>query len=421
MLPKVKIIRENSARFLSKAFHHPAFRNVSKGDKTEGHNGKTKHIHFFTTCPESWGGSEVLWAATARQLAAKGFRITANFVHLDQTHPEVIKLIEAGVKLEKYQGVPVLRRSSMFRKRWEHPLTIARLKAQKPQLAVITQGENFDGRRLIGYCRQAAIPYVVICNKACEDMCPMDYDRDILREALSEALRVFFVSQHNLRVTEERLGHRFTNAEVIINPYMVDYHVKLPWPDLKQGRFQLACVARLWMRDKGQDILLKVLTQEKWKRRDIDFHFYGQGPNAVGLKEMAEFLGVANQITFHGFYEDVTDIWRKHHALVLPSRYEGLPLALVEAMLCERPSIVTSAGGMREVIENEENGFLAPASSVEAFDEALERAWNRRTEWQKIGLNAGVSIRKKVPEDPTSIFTEKILAIYHDLEKSRQP
>jgi glycosyltransferase involved in cell wall biosynthesis len=418
MLSQAKKIRANSANFLSKALHHPSFHSVSKGDKTESGNGKTKYIHFFTTCPEPWGGSEELWARTARQLASSGFQITANFAHLEQTHPEVIKLIEAGVQLEKYRGVPVLRRSSVFRKRWERPLTIARLRAQNPTLTVIAQGENIDGRRIIGYCHQAGVPYVIICQKAGEDMCPMDYERAHLKEMFDRALRVFFVSEHNRVVTEERLGHRLTNAEVVSNPFKVDYRIKVPWPDLDHDRFQLACVARLWMRDKGQDVLLKVLAQEKWKQRPLDVNFFGLGPNGVAFKEMGELLGV-NQVRFCGFSEDVTDIWRKHHGLILPSRHEGLPLALVEAMLCERPAIVTNAGGNAEVIDDEKTGFLALSPTVEALDDAMERAWNRRAEWQKIGANAGVSIRKKVPEDPSSIFTEKILAIYNELEKSR--
>jgi glycosyltransferase involved in cell wall biosynthesis len=420
MISKTKTLRENSASLLSKALHEQSFRSVSKGEKNDAADGKTRYIHFFTTCPESWGGSEELWARTARQLAAMGFQISANFVHLDLAHPEVIKLIEAGVHLEKYQGVPVLRRSSIFRKRWEGELTVARLQAQQPHLAIIAQGENIDGRRMVSYCRQAAIPYVIICQKASDDMCPMDYERTYLKESLEQAQRVFFVSEHNRTVTEERLGFRLTNGEVISNPFKVDRNIKIPWPELDHGRFQLACLARLWVRDKGQDLLLKVMAQEKWKKREIDINLYGHGPNGTGLKEMAQLLGVT-QVHFRGFSPDVEEIWRRQHALILPSRHEGLPLALVEAMLCERPAIVTDAGGNAEVVDDEVNGFLAPAPTVAALDDAMERAWKRRADWQQMGVNAGISIRKKVPEDPSGIFTNKILEIYSNLEKTRQP
>jgi glycosyltransferase involved in cell wall biosynthesis len=419
MLPKAKIIRQNSAQFLSKALHHPSFSSVSKNDKNGG-GEKKKTIHFFTTCPEPWGGSEELWARSARQLAGEDFRVTATLHFLDLTHPEVGKLIEAGIRLENYRGVPILRRSRTFKWRWEPVLTVARLRAAKPQLGVVSQGENLDGFRQIRNCRQADIPYVIICQKAAEDISPMDGDRPQFKDFYNQAQRVFFVSEHNRSVTEERLGLRLTNAEVISNPFKVDYNVNIPWPNSDDGRYRLALVARLWIRDKGQDILLKVLAQEKWKKRDLEVHLYGNGHNSLAITEMAQMLGV-DKLKLCGFCPDVTEIWRQHHALILPSRHEGLPLVLVEAMLCGRPSIVTDVGGNTEVLEDEVSGFLARAATVEAVDDAMERAWNRRHEWQEIGRKAAALIRKKVPQDPSALFTAKLVAIHHEVTKSRQP
>jgi glycosyltransferase involved in cell wall biosynthesis len=174
------------------------------------------------------------------------------------------------------------------------------------------------------------------------------------------------------------------------------------------------------LRDKGQDILLKVLAKDKWRQRDIEIDFFGLGINSDALKEMAKLLNV-NQVRFAGFSPNVADIWRDHHALVLPSRHEGLPLAIVEAMLCGRPVITTNAGGNGEVVDDEVSGFLSQAITVDGLDDAMERAWNRRHEWQKIGATAATLIRKKVPENPTKIFTDKIVAIYDEVQKKRQP
>jgi glycosyltransferase involved in cell wall biosynthesis len=405
--------------FLSRALHHPAFSSVSNKEKARVDELKTKSIHFFTTCPESWGGSEELWARSARQMASQDFRVTATLSSLDSDHPEVHKLIEAGVYLENYRGVPLLRRYSTFRWRWESSLTVARLRSTKPQLAVISQGENLDGHRQIGYCQMANVPYVIVCQKAQEDSCPMDESRAYLKKYFNDARRIFFVSEHNRGVTEERLGMKLKNSEVVSNPFKVDHNVEIPWPETKDGALRLACVARLWLRDKGQDILLKVLAKEKWKKRDIEIHLYGNGHNAVAIAEMAQMLGV-DKLKLCGFNTNVTDIWRKYHALILPSRHEGLPLALVEAMLCGRPSIVTNAGGNCEVIEDEVSGFVAQAATVESVDDAMERAWNRRHEWQKIGAKAAALIRKKIPQDPSALFTAKLIAIHREVAESRR-
>jgi glycosyltransferase involved in cell wall biosynthesis len=399
---------------LSKVLHYSAFGSYTKGESKAVDEATSKHIQFFTTCPEAWGGSEELWAGAARRLATQGYRITAHLSHLDLTHPEVINLIESGVRIDRYRGVPLLWRYRGLGVRWEPALTVARLQATKPKLAVISQGENMDGYRQIFYCQQASIPYVLICQKAMEDNWPMDGDRARLKESFAQAKRVYFVSEHNRVITEECLGRKLPNGEVIHNPFKVDYHTELPWPDLPHGRFRLANVARLWMRDKAQDIILKVLAQEKWRQREIEVNFYGNGHNAIALKELAEMLGVTN-VRLCGFSRDVTEIWRQHHALILPSRHEGLPLALVEAMLCGRMAITTNAGGNAEVVDDEQTGFLARAVTVEAVDDAMERAWNRRNEWQKIGLNAARHIRKIIPEDPCAIFTDKLTAIYREV------
>jgi glycosyltransferase involved in cell wall biosynthesis len=128
------------------------------------------------------------------------------------------------------------------------------------------------------------------------------------------------------------------------------------------------------------------------------------------LEEMAKLLGLTN-VKFAGFTADVTGVWKEHHALVLSSRCEGLPLSVIEAMLCGRPVIVTDVGGSAEIIDDNRTGFVAKAATVQAFDEALERAWQRRHEWQSIGECAAESVRTHVPPDPCAVFAAKIMEL----------
>jgi glycosyltransferase involved in cell wall biosynthesis len=107
----------------------------------------------------------------------------------------------------------------------------------------------------------------------------------------------------------------------------------------------------------------------------------------------------------------VRGIWASHHALVLPSRYEGLPLSLVEAMLCGRPSIVTNVSGNTELLEDNVTGFVAAAPTASFVDEALERAWNRRADWPAIGAAAAHQVRERVPPDPAGVFADELLAL----------
>ena len=70
------------------------------------------------------------------------------------------------------------------------------------------------------------------------------------------------------------------------------------------------------------------------------------------------------------------------------SRAEGTPLALVEAMLCGRPAIVSDVGGNQEWVTEGQTGFVAEAPVIGPTRAALERAWSARQDWKAMGLQA---------------------------------
>src|SRR3546814_14979498 len=97
-------------------------------------------------------------------------------------------------------------------------------------------------------------------------------------------------------------------------------------------------------------MLIRLLSQPKWRSRPVIVNFVGTGPDETVLKELAQLLGV-NNINFHGHIDNVYELWSRSHALVLPSRTEGLPLVIVEAMMAGRPVITTDVGGNKEFLE----------------------------------------------------------------------
>jgi glycosyltransferase involved in cell wall biosynthesis len=124
---------------------------------------------------------------------------------------------------------------------------------------------------------------------------------------------------------------------------------------------------------------------------------------------MIAMLGLPN-VHLCGHVPDVAGIWSRNHLLVLPSRYEGLPLALIEAMWCGRPAVVTDVGGNAELLADNRTGFIARAATTESFEEALERAWQRCEEWREMGLAARAEVEAQIPADPIGLFCEKLEA-----------
>jgi glycosyltransferase involved in cell wall biosynthesis len=282
-----------------------------------------------------------------------------------------------------------------------------------PDLVVLAQGNTFDGMYSVEMpliVHYTGKPFVLVCQKNSEADWPDDFMRARNATHFRRARRVYFVSAHNRDIAEHQLGFRFENAEVVRNPYMVAAAESLPWPQERDGLVHLACVGRHYVKEKGQDLLLNVLARPKWRERPVRVTFYGSGANAEGLEGLARLLGL-DKVRFHGFTTDVTQVWRENHALVLPSRAEGLALAQVEAMICGRVPIVTAAGGAAEILEDGVNGFLASSASEDALDDAMERAWVRREEWPEIGRRAAQSARQSFPQDPCAAFADKLEAL----------
>ena len=193
------------------------------------------------------------------------------------------------------------------------------------------------------------------------------------------------------------------------NPFNASYDVVCPWPD-KPESLSLACVARLEFDAKGQDVLIDTLGMPKWRERPVSVTLYGAGRNQKVMEALIAQEKVTS-VTFGGFQSDIAALWANHHALIMPSRYEGLPLSQVEAMLCGRPCIVTDVPGNAELIEDGVTGFVAIAPKPAALDLALERAWERRGELQAMGQVARSRARTLIPENPATAWADKLLQI----------
>jgi glycosyltransferase involved in cell wall biosynthesis len=384
---------------------------------------------FFSSCLHPWGGSEELWAGAAALLAERGHSVTIFKTSVDPNHPWIRRLLALGCHIRDLHQVclpsrirlprPVVRfTGTRPAQRAILPLVRTYLANLNPDLVVVSQGGNFDGLVYGDLCRVSDRPYVIISQKATDYFWPSDEDRIVTRSAFQTALRCYFVSQHNLRLTECQIGETFMNAEIVRNPFRVS-GTPLPWPGTQDSQsIKLACVARLDTGEKGQDILLQVLARQQWRNRNLSVSFFGAGCNGKALRGLAQHLDLKN-VNFPGFVSDVESIWKTHHALVLPSRTEGLPLALIEAMMCGRFGIVTNEGGSAEVLEDGRTGFIANSSKVDEFDNAMERAWAVREEWESIGKVAGRAVRTVVPSDPVASFTAKLLGLVDSLAHNR--
>jgi glycosyltransferase involved in cell wall biosynthesis len=378
---------------------------------------QARRIAFISSNSLGWGGSEELWSSAAAELAADGHRVAAMKPGLGEGDARVERLRRLGARVTDLRRLPLVPDrlvGLMARFSWLLEVVIRALRlgfalrSFRPELVVLSQGGNIDGLFYAKRIQRLGVPYILIVQKVAEMYWPADEQLAELRSVYAGARRCLFVSEHNLRLHEEQLGMKLANAEVVRNPFLVPWDKPAPWPGEEDG-LRLACVGRLYPREKGQDILLKVLARDRWRSRPVSLSFFGAGAHLEGLKATAAFLGLAN-VTFAGFAADVEAIWRDHHALLLPSHCEGLPLALVEAMLSGRVAIVTDVAGHAEIVQDGVTGFLAAAPTADHVDEALERAWQQRSQWPGIGEAAARRARALVPPRPERLLADKLAA-----------
>ncbi|QDV06782.1 Putative glycosyltransferase EpsD [Planctomycetes bacterium Poly30] len=136
-------------------------------------------------------------------------------------------------------------------------------------------------------------------------------------------------------------------------------------------KLPIAAVIGLVYSAKGQDLAIEAIARE-----DLDglqLLFVGPG-DTEELEERARALGVAHRVAFTGPRDDVPSVLATVDWLLLPSRWEGMPYVVLEAMAASLPVVATPVDGAADLVVDDVTGYLAEAISAEAIGDALNRA-----------------------------------------------
>jgi glycosyltransferase involved in cell wall biosynthesis len=139
---------------------------------------------------------------------------------------------------------------------------------------------------------------------------------------------------------------------------------------------------------KGQANLLRAFQQIAASNPNLYLAIAGDGPLGDELKQLSVELGIDKQVRFLGRRKDIGACLEMADVFVFPSLFEGLPLALVEAMFKKLPCIVSRIDTLLEVISDEESGLLVTPGSVEELAQAMTRLYTDPERRKMLGLNA---------------------------------
>ena len=137
---------------------------------------------------------------------------------------------------------------------------------------------------------------------------------------------------------------------------------------------EVLAVARL-VPQKGLDVLIRAFASLPESVRDgWSLTLVGDGPELATLQALASDAGLRDLVHFEGFRSDPLVFMRRASIFALPSRFEGMPNALLEAMAAGLPSVVTDASpGPLEMVCNGHQGLVVPTDDVSAFAAALQK------------------------------------------------
>lgn len=142
----------------------------------------------------------------------------------------------------------------------------------------------------------------------------------------------------------------------------------------------------------------------------------GLGPLENELRRTAAELGLADRVVFLGSRDDVFDILPLFDLFCLSSDFEGLPIALVEAMATGLPCVATSVGGIPEIVRDGETGLLVPPGD----HTALARALGRLMDDPALGRRYGQGARKAAQELDLQRAVDQMQAIYLQALEARR-
>ena len=337
------------------------------------------------------GGAEELLLGVARSLPAERFEVVVGCLTREGLVAQELR--RSGVRVQLLPGEPGPR----------DPLAFLRLyrfiRAERPDVVhTFLLSAGLYGRLAAWLARTPAIFHAeqnVYLDRA---------SRHLLLERwlAGRTTRVIACCKAVGDLYQRQVGLDPDRLEVIYNA--VDLDAVLPRADRQAARaalgygpddLVLGTLGRL-TRQKGHDVLLAALARlaPAWPR--LRLFIAGQGPLQGDFERQVAAIGLGDRVRLLGIRRDRDLLYAAMDLFVLPSRWEGLSLALVEAWAAGLPVVATDVGGNAEVLAGGEGGWLAPPDDPVSLASVLEQALADRRRRDRPDVGARFSLAAHV-------------------------
>lgn len=170
------------------------------------------------------------------------------------------------------------------------------------------------------------------------------------------------------------------------------------------------------VRRKGVADLLQAWPEVIAKHPDATLYLIGAGKDLEAMRAQADRFGIAGAIEFRGVVENVADYLRAADLFVLPSHFEGMPNALLEAMACGLPAVAARVSGVVDLIEHARNGLIVEPQRPDALAGAIHRLLEDRALAAALGAAARASVERGYSIEAVA---RRYLDLYAELLEAR--
>jgi glycosyltransferase involved in cell wall biosynthesis len=225
--------------------------------------------------------------------------------------------------------------------------------------------------------------------------------------AISTAVKKYIIRNYNninvnnIAVIRYGIEYKtFYKSSKILDNFKKKYNL--------DGHYVLGIAARL-VRQKSIDFLIKSFSEYN---RNLNpkskLLIAGKGPLKKELEELVLSLNLKKSVIFLGFQNDINTFYQSIDVFCLTSNYEGLGLAILEALACKKPIITSNCSAMPEIIKHNKNGLLVDRLNIRQLVKAIQTLEDPKFR-NKISSN---SIKLLMEKFSIPLMIKKTIAIY---------
>ena len=341
---------------------------------------------LFYDDARDFGGHEMMTLAAVRHIASQP-NIEVGFIYFRGNARLAKQIADLAAQCPGLKPLPQDYASQQFQ--FLRTLTSGRairriadtIAGYAPDVVVVAQGAIAFGSAGLLAAKKAGVPSI--------SYIPMTHPE-----------RMFSASRFKaaLREPVNRLYYRLPDEYITISPRMEGYlrakGLKQPVTVVPVGIDLAAChladkdtartklglaaddwvvalVGRVQFWQKRQDLAVKGLALARRQIPKLKLLVVGDGPDLAALKELVRVEGVEDAVVFAGWTDGLSPVYSAIDAVVIPSRYEGVPLVMLEAMVFRRPVIASAVDGMADILPPH---WLFPSGDASAFAARLVEA-----------------------------------------------